>query len=321
MRVRAVWFLAGACAIAAVLVLVRQRTTQATTSGFGRDTPPEAPGEAAPDWCGAAYEAIPGGGCLAVAPARDAVEPLIVYLHGRYARTTPAEEMDRQRRLAARATSRGFAVLVLRGRLGECSDPELADWYCWPSNERNADDARAVVDSWAHALATAHERCGARKPFLLGFSNGGHFSGLIAQRGLVDVEALVVAHGGPVEPVHALRGKPPLLLLSADDDSAQDDMIRYSNELVREQWPHDSYARFGSHGLTDEDIDAALAFFVRAKESLPLVPSLPLHRAIRHVRDASLQEEEGSPQSVEEVGDDTPSAIVTDDDGGGAAAE
>jgi predicted esterase len=238
------------------------------------------------DWCAPGYDPIPGGGCFAGPPGVRFSQALIVYLHGRYARDAPADEVDRQRRLATRATSRGFAVVALRGALGMCTDVDLAQWYCWPSNARNVDSAAVVVSAWTQALEAGHERAGSGKRFLLGFSNGGYFAGLIAARGLLDVDALVVAHGGWVEPAQGrLRDKqPPLLLLSADDDVAQDDMIAYEEELAREHWPHDSYARSGGHELTDEDIDAALGFFSRASEPLPLEPPLALHRAVRHVR-------------------------------------
>jgi len=248
------------------------------------------PGAADPspaDWCAPGFESIAGGGCFASAGARSVA--LIVYLHGRYSRDAAGDEVDRQRRLAIRATALGFAVLALRGRLGTCTAPELATWYCWPSNVTNADAGPQFVDAWADAIAAAQERAGTRERVLLGFSNGGYFAGLVVSRGLLDVDALVVAHGGPVEPVHALRGTPPLLLLSADDDVAQDDMIRFDEDLAREHWAHDSYARAGGHGLTDQDIDAALTFFSRAQEPLPLQPPLPLHRAVRHARDAGVE--------------------------------
>jgi predicted esterase len=268
----------------------------------------------AADWCAPAFEPIRGG-CLAASSIARSPRPLIVYLHGRYARTVPGDERDRASRLAARATSRGFAVLALRGRLGECTDPELADWYCWPSNERNADRAPAVVDTWTRTLADATERTGARRTFVLGFSNGGYLAGLVASRGLLDVAAVAVAHGGPVEPVRARDRMPPLLLLSADDDVAQDDMIRYDRELARERWPHDSYARSGGHGLTDDDIDAALTFFSRAGEPLPLAPPLPLHRAVLHVRDAGVQDEGVQTAPSETEGVSSPGGSPIDDDG------
>jgi predicted esterase len=288
LRALAVGLLAGASVFGVGFSFLRQRNADATASSL---VPAAAPELEAADWCAPGFEAIRGAGCLAVPSAAPAVVPLVVYLHGRYARTAPGDEVDRQRRLAARAKSRRFAVLALRGRLGECTDAELADWYCWPSNERNSDRAAVVVGAWAQALAAASERTGARRPFLLGFSNGGYFAGLIATRALLEVEALVVAHGGPVEPVRAPGRAPPLLLLSADDDVAQDEMIRYGDELTRERWPHDSYARSGAHGLTDEDIDAALTFFARARERLPLAPPLPLHRPFHHVRDAAAPDE------------------------------
>jgi hypothetical protein len=49
-----------------------------------------------------------------------------VYLQGRYARDAATEELDRQRRLGVAASARGFAVLALRGRLGQCSAAELS---------------------------------------------------------------------------------------------------------------------------------------------------------------------------------------------------
>jgi predicted esterase len=267
------------------------------------------------DWCAPGFEPLPGGACFAA--SQGSVQPLIVYLHGRYAREVTSDEKDRQRRLAVRANSRGFAVIAFRGRLGGCAAPELADWFCWPTSERAPEDAASSVQRWAQSLAIARQRVGSRGRFLLGFSNGGYFAGLLVARGLLEFDAVVVAHGGPIEPVRALKGKPPLLLLSADDDVAQTDMIRFDGLLAREQWAHDAYARAGGHGLTDEDIDAALTFFVRAKERLPLNPPLPLHRAVLHFHDAATtsrsaeppagtaQEIESSDASVTRSGDDS----------------
>ncbi|MDP9034698.1 MAG: hypothetical protein M3O50_07800 [Myxococcota bacterium] len=269
---------------------------------------PDGEDEPEADWCAPGFEPIAGGGCFAQSPAPSSRGALLVYLHGRYAADASSDEVDRQRRLAQRATARGFSVLALRGRLGTCTAPELAGWYCWPSNERNADAAEAFVGSWARALSAARDRAGAVSTVLLGFSNGGYLAGLIASRALLDAKAVVVAHGGPVEPVRARAGAPPLLLLSADDDVAQDEMIRFDEELAREAWPHDSYARFGGHALTDEDIDAALAFFQRRGERLPLSPPLPLHRPIRHDRDGGVE------GSVDGDGEAPQAEVLADDD-------
>ena len=279
----------SACALAAGAVLYERVNGTASNAPVGAApiATEAGPDDPVADWCAPGFEPIRGNACLAFVSGKPA--PLVVYLHGRYARDAASEEVDRQRRLAARATRLGFAVIALRGRLGTCTAQELAQWYCWPSNPTNADAGPDFVDGWTPALAAAQERTGSRRRFLLGFSNGGYFAGLVASRSLLAFDAIVVAHGGPVEPVHAFRGTPPLLLLSADDDVAQDEMIRFDEELTREHWAHDSYARAGGHGLTDEDIDAALMFFSRAHEPLPLQPPLALHRAIRHARDAGAE--------------------------------
>lgn len=274
--------LGGAAAVATSGAMYTLKRTPGVDPGYPpAPIDPVQPSEDVADWCAPGYEPI-GGGCLALSSASESAQPLVIYLHGRYARDAAAEEVDRQRRLAAAATARGFAVLALRGRLGECTSSELASWYCWPSNEHNEDGAAAVVAGWSGALTHAHRRTGSTVQLVLGFSNGAYFAGLLATRGLLQADAFVVAHGGPVEPVQALPRMPPLLLLSADDDVAQDDMIRLDGDLARERWPHDSYARGGVHQLTDGDIDAALTFFARAHEPLPLEPPLPLHRPVHH---------------------------------------
>jgi predicted esterase len=277
----AVVLVAGAIVGAVVALLLPEDRARPATSPASALPQTEWPELPRADWCAPGYEPI-AGGCLALQASASGPQPVLIYLHGRYARDAAGEEMDRQRRLAAKALAGGLAVLALRGRLGECTAPELSSWFCWPSNEHNADDALAVVHEWTGAIEEAHRRAGSRTRFVLGFSNGGYFASLLATRGLFDAEAFVIAHGGPVDPIGAPARRAPLLLLSADEDVAQDDMILLDGELTREHWPHDSYARSGAHGLTDEDIEAAIAFFARAHEALPLDPPLPLHRPVRH---------------------------------------
>ena len=75
-----------------------------------------------------------------------------------------------------------------------------------------------------------------------------------------------IGNAGPVEPVHALGAKPPLLLMSADEDAALEGMMRLDDELTQDGWRHESYSRAGTHELTDQEIEAALAFFARVRE-------------------------------------------------------
>lgn len=275
-------------------------------------------------WCADGLEPIAGGGCFAGPGDARPGAPLILYLHGIYDRAGTSDEMDRQRRLALRASKKGFAVLAMRSHVGICHPdvPEFASKYCWPSNEQTADRAKELVLGWQAALDAADKRVGRGKRFVLGFSSGGYFAGLLASRGLFTADGFVIAHGGPVRPVHAEGAKPPLLLLSADDDEAQDTMLVLDQELTRENWAHDHYARDGGHGLTDSDIDLALAFFLRNGEKVPLQPPLSDHRPHPHPREAATGDDDRAPDELpsdDTVPDSTPDTALdsaADDDAG-----
>ncbi len=238
-------------------------------------------------WCAEGLEPVDGAGCYAApANAPASATPLLIYLHGMFDEGPAAqEELDRQRRVAQKGTARGFAVLALRGTVGACAmTQENASKVCWPSNEKVAYKGPRFVESFAPALAAAARRHPIDKRYVLGFSNGGYFAGLMAVRSIFDAEAFAIAHAGPVEPVAAAGAHmPPILLLSADDDVSQESMVRFDDELTRESWPHEHYVREGGHYLPDSDIDAALTFFVRLRtEKLPLRP--PLSTRVPRVR-------------------------------------
>jgi poly(3-hydroxybutyrate) depolymerase len=241
----------------------------------------EAEEHAVERWCASGLEPVEGGGCFAQPSDVRSPVPLVVYLHGRYGPDAIDEEMDRQTRVMRLATAKGYAVLAMHGVQGECSAPEMKDWWCWPSNERNANDAPAFVARIDETIARARERIGAGPNVLLGFSNGGYFAELIAKRALARFDAIAIAHGGPIDVTPARRETPPILLVTADDDLSDSDMMQLDDELTRAKWPHALVAREGGHALPDWDIDSALTFFDRArKEKLPLSPPLTT-RSIR----------------------------------------
>jgi predicted esterase len=262
----------GVAAACVAIVMTRGEPSRAKTASS-----PE--GEIVP-WCAPGLEPIPGGGCWA-APARAPQgTPLVVYLHGRYAPSSEAEEHARQATVARLATARGYAVLALHGMQGECTQREVASFWCWPSNERNAGDGAAFVARWAPALAEAERRIGRGPRWLLGFSNGGYFAALIASRNLAPFDAVTIAHAGPVSPMQPRGPKVPMLLVTADDDPSDEEMTRLSSELARERWPHEIVSREGGHALPEWDVQMGLTFFARARtERLPLEP--PLQTRVR----------------------------------------
>ena len=217
-------------------------------------------------WCAYGLEAIPGGGCLKTpepSSGHPAPWPLIVYLHGIFEPLAASDELSRQSRVAALGVAKGFAVLALRGHVGQCSAPEYATRVCWPSNERNEDAGPAYVSEWTTPLAVAVRRGATGGRYVFGFSNGGYFSGLLAQRGWFDATAFVVSRGGPVTPVKAAGRKHPLLLTLSADDPSHDEMMKLDDALTQEEWPHEVFLGQGGHALPDSDIQAAVAFFAK----------------------------------------------------------
>lgn len=253
-------------------------------------------------WCAEGLEPIAGGGCFAPATA-DAGEPmLLVYLHGMYPPASASEELERQARLAKAAAAKGFSVVALRGRQGQCAGEDVVDYWCWPSNERVVDAGQGFVDAWGPALAEVERRTGRTKRYLLGFSNGGYFAALIATRALLPFDGIAIAHAGPVEPIQPMGPKVPLLLVTADGDPSTVSMMLLDTELTGVSWPHAIVTRDGSHALTDGDIAFALTFFLRTQhESLPLLPPLSSRAPVPYVADAEpLPELEPEPLDEED---------------------
>ena len=111
----------------------------------------------------------------------------------------------------------------------------MKDWWCWPSNERNANDGPAFVKRIDETMARVRERLGKGPNVLLGFSNGGYFAALIAKRSLARFDAIAIAHGGPINVEPVRREMPPILLVTADDDVSDSEMMLLDDELTRDE--------------------------------------------------------------------------------------
>ncbi len=235
---------------------------------------PEIEPETRVTFCAEGLEALADDACFA--RPRVAARGLVVFLHGRYSPAMERTQRDTQARVARLATQRGFAMLALRGVQGECTAPDFADYFCFPSNARNAGDGPAFVTRLTPLVARAREYLHDAPIFVFGFSNGAYFASLLAERAWMPMDAVVIAHGGPVHAFDDVpRRETPALLETADDDASDGEMRDLDREMSRRKWPHEIVAREGTHALPDWDIEMAMTFFERTRtERLPLDPPL-----------------------------------------------
>jgi predicted esterase len=226
-------------------------------------TPPKpvATLSASDSWCPDGFEVGPQDTCFAVPEATTKDTPVLVYLHGMYAGHGSPEEW----RLVRGAVSRGYAVVVPRGKRGLCAwKAELHDHFCWPQETEDPQAFKNVVAEWDRVLwqVDAILEGGSHKRYVLGFSNGGFFASYIAEHGLFPAQAYAIAGGGPLEAAQKPAKAVPIMLLSAQDDAAESAKTKELHEgLSKVGWTHAFCTRPGQHPLAAEDVEAALRFF------------------------------------------------------------
>ena len=165
---------------------------------------------ASESWCPDGFEVGPQDTCFAVPETTTKDTPVLVYLHGMYAGHGSPEEW----RLVRSAVSKGFAVVVPRGKRGLCAwKADLADNFCWPQEVEDPQAFKNVVAEWDRVLwqVDAILEGGSHKRYVLGFSNGANFAAYLAEHGLFPAQAYAIVGGGALEP--AAQG---------DEDGADD---------------------------------------------------------------------------------------------------
>lgn len=218
---------------------------------------------ASESWCPDGFEVGPQDTCFAVPEKASKDTPVLIYLHGMYAGHGSADEWN----LVRSATSKGFAVVMPRGKRGLCAwKAELKDHFCWP---QEIDDPRAfknVIAEWERVLWQVDTilESGTHKRYVLGFSNGGFFAAYMAEHGLFPAQAYAIVNGGPLEPPPRGPKQVPVLLLAAQDDSTEGPKMKELHDgLTKVGWPHAFCTRPGPHPLASEDVEASLRFFKR----------------------------------------------------------
>jgi poly(3-hydroxybutyrate) depolymerase len=221
---------------------------------------------ASESWCPDGFEVGPQDTCFAVPETTTKETPVLVYLHGMYAGHGSPEEW----RIVRSAVSKGFAVVVPRGKRGLCAwKAELSDHFCWPQEVEDPQAFKNVVAEWDRVLwqVDAILEGSSHKRYVLGFSNGGFFAAYLAEHGLFPANAYAIVGAGPLEPARKAAKPVPLMLISAQDDPDQAPKTKQLHEgLAKAGWTHAYCTRPGPHPLAGEDMEAALRFFKHEQE-------------------------------------------------------
>jgi predicted esterase len=216
---------------------------------------------ASESWCPDGFEVGPQDTCFAVPETTTKDTPVIVYLHGMYAGHGSPEEWN----LVRSVVSKGFAVVVPRGKRGLCAwKEELKDHFCWPQETEDPEAFKHVVADWDRVLWQVDSimEGGPHKRYVLGYSNGGFFAAYLASHPVFPAAAYAIVNGGPLGPTTKPAKAPPVLLLASDGDPDQGPKMKELHaSLTKSGWSHAFCTHPGAHPLASQDIDSAVRFF------------------------------------------------------------
>jgi poly(3-hydroxybutyrate) depolymerase len=236
-------------------------------SACGPAAAPKAALSSSDSWCPDGFEVGPPDtdSCFAMPATTDKNTPVLVYLHGMYKDHGSPQEWS----VVHSASDRGFAVIIPRGKRGQCAwKAELKDQYCWPQEAEDPQSFKQIVAEWDKVLwqvdAIMDEKdLKPHKRYVLGFSNGGFFAGQLAMHGYFDARAYAIVNAGSLEaPPKPPAKAPAIMLVSAQDDAEQAPKMKELHDgLSKSGWTHAYCSRAGTHQLSTDDVDAALRFF------------------------------------------------------------
>ncbi len=235
--------------------------------GFACTPPPKAATYVASQesWCPEGFEQGPDDACFALPEQRGDKTAVLIYLHHAYTGAGPSGEWD----VVKKATEKGFAVVLVRGRRALCDlpgNPPGAE-FCWPHDPDDTITMKQMAGSWDKTIwqADALLEQGPHKHYVLGYGAGGNFVGTLATQGFLEASGYAVIGSGASMPTPASGRKPPLVILMASDsDEAGAQAKSTSDALEKATWPH-ARCPHAQKTLAKEDLDVVLKTFSRER--------------------------------------------------------
>ena len=229
--------------------------------------PPKAPTYVASQesWCPEGFEQGLDDACFALPEQRGEKTAVLIYLHHAYSGAGPSGEWD----VVKKATEKGFAVVLVRGRRALCDlpgNPPGAE-FCWPHDPDDTTTMKQMAASWDKTIwqADALLEQGPHKHYVLGYGAGGSFAGTLATQGFLEASGYAVIGAGASMPTPPSGRKAPLVILIASDTDENGAQAKSTSDaLEKASWSH-ARCPHAQKTLSREDLDVVLKTFSRER--------------------------------------------------------
>lgn len=239
-------------------------------------------GEADHPWCAPEVSTLSASVC-SYTPEKIAEGPktLVIFLHGLTAAGSDWQYAF-QRAGMRIADSKGFTVIMPRGRLG-VGPGQAMDTWAWPTSQVGQSSVEGeLLAEWSEAQAALEVKNGAKfdRVWVFGFSNGAYYAASLAARGRLSVDP-AAADGDAKHPVasgyavfaggsgasylnasaKSVTDRPRFFVAWGGQDPAHGDQEELAHMLHDLGWPmKSSPAPKAGHTATDKQLAEAVAF-------------------------------------------------------------
>jgi dienelactone hydrolase len=216
-------------------------------------------------WCPEGFEQGPDEACFALPEQRGDKTAVLIYLHHAYSGAGPSAEWN----TVKKATEKGFAVVLVRGRRALCDlpgNPAGAE-FCWPHDPDDTTTMKQMAKSWDKTIwqADALLEQGPHRHYVLGYGAGGSFAGTLATQGFLEASGYAVIGTGASMPTPAAGRKAPLVILMASDSDEGGAQAKSTSEaLEKASWSH-ARCPHAQKTFSKEDLDVVLKTFSRER--------------------------------------------------------
>jgi len=216
-------------------------------------------------WCPEGFEQGPDDACFALPEQRGDKTAVLIYMHHAYSGAGPSAEWD----VVKKATEKGFAVVLVRGRRALCDlpgNPPNAE-FCWPHDPDDTTTMKQMAAGWDKTIwqADALLEQGPHKHYVLGYGAGGNFAATMATQGFLEASGYAAIGAGASMNTPTAGRKALVILMSSDGDGDGAAQAKATGDaLEKASWPL-ARCPHAQKTFAKEDVDQVLKTFSRER--------------------------------------------------------